>query len=1855
MRKTWRRIASVILALAMVVLALPEYVSPVKKAKAAATKKTVYVLTDTISNGEYLFVNRNTSGSGVAMASSGTTLSTANVTIQTSQDEVIGIGAQYIDGDAEGFPAGAVWTAAADEANNQMRLTNSDTKYLQVAAGNYNTNNVVLSENIASTNETYSQFSWRGVSGKLYVVYHNRNHQQYDSEKYIHYENSRYTAVNGGGQGNVYVYQKRVICNHDEYNCSFDWDMRWVNGEYRVSAIASFTCTGCGKAVSVVDATISCSETTGTCAQKPQWTYTAKAKDPKGTEWTDTKDPMNQITEDTDPDAQITGTVYVLSYTVQTGKKYLIVDANSAGAAHALANGFPAPYNNDFDVKSRDVTIKAETLKIGSPDSYEETESVYIEAAPSDAVWLCSAANPPYVSSPSNITNDLYFSNGDYYLTHLAGSSVSNPRIYLAKLNTSENRYATWNIEMVNNLRYSGGRNNYYIGYNNGWQGLSNTSRHVYYFVETTITMNGFKEVEGGTHQFPLTHVSRVESGCEHAGNEEYWKCERCQTLFSDENGENETTAEAVVIPAAHDWQFDHFEWTQDSKNGYVSATAIYKCSRESTHTVEVTAPTVTDSELEMTEGSDADTFTAYVSATDSPDGREHGEDKTLAKYAVSFQLADGSAYGNPVYYYEGTLAADIDVPEDPEIEPDESYIYHFNGWKDGENGIHDVDGTVVYKATYTTEDVLYSVTWIVNGNETPEEDAYKHGDTPVYPGAQEPIMTPSAEFEYTFTGWSDGASEFPKSQDLPAIDNKDVTYTAVFESSKRSYTVEFIVEEKVVQTGAVEYGTSPSFTGETPTKTAEGNVVYTFKGWKLSGSDTVYGPTDTLPTVDENGATYTAVFEETTLYDINIDDAQNGTIRTDRTNNKAEAGETVTLTFEPAEGGYSLFSYWVEGPDGEITCDTTSGITFTMPAGAVAVHAVFGKYFPVWIAGTQITTVNQDNVLGDAAGSERITFSETTDKYVLTILTGDEITLNNNADVWNSLQKALIYIADTATKPLEIVASDGLKFTSETAYHGIFNESGKDLTVNGNVSIKLASEIEGGQELNGIYCCYSAMTITGDVTLSFPNGKYGNGFGLFTTAEGEGKNITITGDVDITGAGSSAIQCGNDLTVKGDKFSIEGLGDSDDLNYIYGVCAEGDVLIDCKTDGVSVYGVDYAITSVGKVKIIGDVDAVGKNDNAIDSGDKVTIEGNVLLGSGCNGIYAKSIDITGDVSMSDNHKFMSIGGCLLYSFEGDIKVDGSIKADCPEGYLLYARGLSEGAGKITVTNDITGLEGDAAETADGISAWAGITINGNVDMQVTNEGPVIGDVADNAKHYGINAGIGDLAIDGTLKLICADTVDYGLFVLNGETENGTVTLGDEVSITMGGSGYGIYATGTITLPEARTEISTNDGIAIYTPCIRENDIVIPDGYGISTPEDGEVKVIADTAEDAMYDDCYTIVDPASPDVAASVVVIEPYIEVQFVNADEDQTVLATTKGFVGKAPKYTGETPTKKETDAETYTFDGWSYGEATYASGDLPTITEDMTGPIIFTAAYLVETKQYEVTFYDEDGKTVLLETATYDYGTKPEDITTPKTPTKKDDDQYTYEFEGWDPELAEVTKNAAYTAKYKKVLKEFTIKFVNEDGKELQSTKVAYGTKPTYTGATPTKAADSQYTYTFKEWSPEIVTVTGEATYKATYDKKEISADDPVEEKGEYQLIGDKKISYKQKSGAVIKAQIKCTLHDENTFSKHKDVKSSKRTLVEGVDYKKTKGSVIIEFLPEYLDSLEVGSTMITVSFEDGNDVEIELEILPADAEEQKESPKTDDSMVFAWIIFLIGAASFSFMLIAKKREREERVGL
>ena len=63
-------------------------------------------------------------------------------------------------------------------------------------------------------------------------------------------------------------------------------------------------------------------------------------------------------------------------------------------------------------------------------------------------------------------------------------------------------------------------------------------------------------------------------------------------------------------------------------------------------------------------------------------------------------------------------------------------------------------------------------------------------------------------------------------------------------------------------------------------------------------------------------------------------------------------------------------------------------------------------------------------------------------------------------------------------------------------------------------------------------------------------------------------------------------------------------------------------------------------------------------------------------------------------------------------------------------------------------------------------------------------------------------------------------------------------------------------------------------------------------------------------------------------------------------------------------------------------------------------------------------------------------------------------------------------------------------------YTITFKNWDGSVLQSTQVEEGQMPQYTGATPTKPSDSQYSYTFSGWTPQIVAATADATYTATY---------------------------------------------------------------------------------------------------------------------------------------------------------------
>ena len=171
-----------------------------------------------------------------------------------------------------------------------------------------------------------------------------------------------------------------------------------------------------------------------------------------------------------------------------------------------------------------------------------------------------------------------------------------------------------------------------------------------------------------------------------------------------------------------------------------------------------------------------------------------------------------------------------------------------------------------------------------------------------------------------------------------------------------------------------------------------------------------------------------------------------------------------------------------------------------------------------------------------------------------------------------------------------------------------------------------------------------------------------------------------------------------------------------------------------------------------------------------------------------------------------------------------------------------------------------------------------------------------------------------------------------------------------------------------------------------------------------------------------------------------------------------------------------------------EHYVFGGWYNGDAEWVF-ETDTVEKDMT----LTAKWTPEV--YSVTFKNYDGTELAKENVSY--GSLPQYSATPEKPGNA---QYSYAFARWvdengktvDP--ANIDRNIILTAEFAETLNKYKVTFKNGD-EVLKEEQVEYGTVPT-APANPTKAADAQYTYTFKGWDKEIAAVTGEAVYNAEF---------------------------------------------------------------------------------------------------------------------------------------------------------------
>ena len=141
-----------------------------------------------------------------------------------------------------------------------------------------------------------------------------------------------------------------------------------------------------------------------------------------------------------------------------------------------------------------------------------------------------------------------------------------------------------------------------------------------------------------------LTAVAEVPATCEETGVKAHCVCSVCGKLFSDAEGKNETTLEALTIGVlGHDYGEAAWTWT-----GYESAKATFTCSRDASHVEEVTAAVTSEITTPAScESTGVRTYTATVTFQ----GQTYTDTKTETLPAA------GHAWGQPVWQWAGFAA----------------------------------------------------------------------------------------------------------------------------------------------------------------------------------------------------------------------------------------------------------------------------------------------------------------------------------------------------------------------------------------------------------------------------------------------------------------------------------------------------------------------------------------------------------------------------------------------------------------------------------------------------------------------------------------------------------------------------------------------------------------------------------------------------------------------------------------------------------------------------------------------------------------------------------------------------------------------------------------------------------------------------------------------------------------------------------------------------------------------------------------------------------------------------------------------------------------------------------------------
>ena len=455
---------------------------------------------------------------------------------------------------------------------------------------------------------------------------------------------------------------------------------------------------------------------------------------------------------------------------------------------------------------------------------------------------------------------------------------------------------------------------------------------------------------QGYALDIKLDHPGKITAGYSIFNNMKVTARIKHATTFSRSSFGQQSIS--YVFTDAHTYGSPVWTWADD----HSSATAKFTCTdSRCKHEKTVNATVSTTEEISKT----------VYTATAENEGRIYTDTQEVAKPLYSVTVAE-SEYG-AVTSDKSSAYAGEEVTLT--VAPDEGCDLVSLTVKDENNGEITVNGNkfimpagkVTVTAVFTV--IKYTVTW-KNGDTVLETDEnVPYGTAPTYDG-ETPAKAATAQYTYTFSGWSPELSKV----------TGDVTYTAVFTETVNTYTVKWKNGDTVLETDKnAPYGAIPTYDGETPTKAGTNQHNYTFTGWSPEIGE-VTGDITYTAVFDEAVNKYTVTWENGDTVLETDEDVPYGTIPT-------YDGETPTKASDDENLAY-IFSGW--SPEiGAVTGDVTYTAQFAQ-AACIAETQPYIDENGAYILGqkahfetdSKYYSVNSDGSIGEEVTEESIKIS---------------------------------------------------------------------------------------------------------------------------------------------------------------------------------------------------------------------------------------------------------------------------------------------------------------------------------------------------------------------------------------------------------------------------------------------------------------------------------------------------------------------------------------------------------------------------------------------------------------------------------------------------------------------------------------------------------------------------------------------------------------------------------------------------------------------------------------------------------------------------------------------------------------